>query len=59
MRSQYIRISDALHNLVPLVQFGRRGGRGDGGWGVPMGGVLLLVELQAKACNFAGGSTPP
>ena len=25
----------------------------------PMGKVLLLVELKAKARDFAGGSTPP
>ena len=34
-------------------------GGGGGDAGVPTRGVLLLVELQAKACNFAGGSTPP
>ena len=42
---------DALRDLVPFVRFKNRE--------KPHGGVLLLVKLQALACNFTKSNTPP
>ena len=41
----------ALSDLVPFVQFKNRGNT--------HGGVLILVKLQAAACNFTKINTPP
>ena len=44
-------ICDALLDLVPFVQF-KKGEKHHGG-------VLILVKLQAEACNFNKINTPP
>ena len=46
-----ICICYALCNLVPFVQFKKPENT--------HGGVLLLVKLQASACNFTKSNTPP
>ena len=42
-------ICDALHDLVPFLQFKKRENA--------LGGVLPLVNLQASACNFTKSHT--
>ena len=42
---------DALRNLVLFAQFKKRENTHKG--------VLLLVKLRAKACNFTKSNTPP
>ena len=46
-----LSISDALRDLVTFVQFKKRENT--------HGGVLLLVVLQAEACDFIKSNTPP
>ena len=46
-----VTIFDALHDLVPFVQFKKREKN--------YGGGILLVKLQAKACNFTKSIIPP
>ena len=46
-----ICICYALCNLLPFVQFKKPENT--------HGGVLLLVKLQASACNFTKSNTPP
>ena len=45
-----IGIYDPLHDMLPFVQFKKR---------EKHGGMLLLVKLQAKACNFTKSNTLP
>ena len=45
------KICGALHDLVPCAQFKKRKNIHGGG--------LLLVKLQASACNFTKSNTPP
>ena len=44
-------ICDALRDLVPFAQFKNTNNTHRG--------VLLLVKLQASACNFTKSNTPP
>ena len=46
-----MNIYDALRDLIPFVQFKKRENT--------HGGVLLLVKVQASACNFTKSNTPP
>ena len=46
-----LSIGDALRDLVTFVQFKKRENT--------HGGVLLLVVLQAEACDFIKSNTPP
>ena len=50
LNQAYSNRCDALRNLVSLVQFKKREHT--------RGGVLLLVKLQALACNFTKSDTP-
>ena len=44
-------IWNALHDFLPFAQINKR--ENTHGW------VLLLVKLQAEACNFTKSETPP
>ena len=46
-----LSIGDALRDLVTFVQFKKPENT--------HGGVLLLVVLQAEACDFIKSNTPP
>ena len=47
----FVRICDALRNLVPFLQFKKHE--------IMHGRVLLLVKLQAKSYNFTESNTAP